>query len=438
MAIVIPKDPPPPLSPAARELLAACAAAPDDDELRQVWADEVGGERGELVVLQCAIARGDGSPQEVGARFRRERELMQSAVEWSHLVGYAKQCLFRRGFVAAIEVDVSAFLEHVEAFAERAPLASGLTLARAVEDERSPEPAFDRHVQQLDALFSHTAYQNVAALALPDIGFWGGETWYSQDARVIALATELGALVQLRALSIDRLSPTGGQALVASAQLGKLERLVLSRSDLDQEAARTLIAVMPNLRALELDGELSVATLAQVLPTTVRHLMLPRLGKQPIDGELAALAATPIAPALETLTLGTSTLKDPSLLAAFPNLRTLDLRQVALSRGSRQQLARCALPSLRALRLDDHERDDAWLLALARTFGPQLEQLEIVVPTRPAGVPDEVTALVAGDVHIAFLKLRWLLHAGFERRTALWSAPVVSCGYGRPLGTTFG
>ncbi len=38
-------------------MLAQCVADPDDDEPRLVWADAVGGERGELVVLQCDLAR---------------------------------------------------------------------------------------------------------------------------------------------------------------------------------------------------------------------------------------------------------------------------------------------------------------------------------------------------------------------------------------------
>ena len=39
-------------------LLEECAARPDDDAPRLAWADLVGGERGELVVLQCDLARG--------------------------------------------------------------------------------------------------------------------------------------------------------------------------------------------------------------------------------------------------------------------------------------------------------------------------------------------------------------------------------------------
>ena len=60
-------------------LLAECVARPDDDTPRTVWADAVGGERGELVMLQC------------GARDRawcnrRERELLaQHGLAWSGL-----------------------------------------------------------------------------------------------------------------------------------------------------------------------------------------------------------------------------------------------------------------------------------------------------------------------------------------------------------------
>jgi hypothetical protein len=38
------------------DLLEACRLAPDDDAPCLVWADAVGGERGELIVIQCDLA----------------------------------------------------------------------------------------------------------------------------------------------------------------------------------------------------------------------------------------------------------------------------------------------------------------------------------------------------------------------------------------------
>ncbi|MBA3499354.1 MAG: hypothetical protein H0T65_03220, partial [Deltaproteobacteria bacterium] len=59
------------MPPSASEILAECAANPDDDAPRLVWADLVGGERGELVVIQCDLARGGLTAAE--ARVRRQR-----------------------------------------------------------------------------------------------------------------------------------------------------------------------------------------------------------------------------------------------------------------------------------------------------------------------------------------------------------------------------
>jgi len=87
-------------------VLAECAANPDDDAPRLVWADLVGGERGELVVLQCDLARGGLTPQETARRRRRERELLElHAVEWAGtLTRVASRWSFRRGFIEAARV----------------------------------------------------------------------------------------------------------------------------------------------------------------------------------------------------------------------------------------------------------------------------------------------------------------------------------------------
>ena len=90
----------------ARSLLAACLAAPDDDDRRLAWAAAVGGERGELVALQCALARDDGPQTE--ARRRVRALLDRHGAAWSGLAGIASAVRFERGFIdaAAIPADV--------------------------------------------------------------------------------------------------------------------------------------------------------------------------------------------------------------------------------------------------------------------------------------------------------------------------------------------
>src|SRR6188768_1357370 len=82
-------------------VFAECVAAPEDDGPRLVWADLVGGKRGELVVVQCDLARGDLSAQEAVQRRRRERELLDAhGVAWGGaLANTATRWSFRRGFV---------------------------------------------------------------------------------------------------------------------------------------------------------------------------------------------------------------------------------------------------------------------------------------------------------------------------------------------------
>src|SRR4051794_38655442 len=82
------------------QLLADCREHPDDDAPRLVWADAVGGERGELVVLQCELARGDTS-LERSARLRaRESELIAAQGRaWGELEGRVIRAEFSRGFI---------------------------------------------------------------------------------------------------------------------------------------------------------------------------------------------------------------------------------------------------------------------------------------------------------------------------------------------------
>src|SRR5262245_55759512 len=83
-------------------LIAEIQAAPDDDAPRLAWANAVGGERGELVIVQCRLASGVVTNRDEWRRLRaRERELLCAhGVAWSGLAGeYPSSCMFRRGFV---------------------------------------------------------------------------------------------------------------------------------------------------------------------------------------------------------------------------------------------------------------------------------------------------------------------------------------------------
>ena len=67
---------------------------------RFAWANAVGGERGELVAIQCALARRPLRIDLAIERRRREAELLeQHGASWAGLGALAHGWRFRRGFV---------------------------------------------------------------------------------------------------------------------------------------------------------------------------------------------------------------------------------------------------------------------------------------------------------------------------------------------------
>jgi hypothetical protein len=96
---------------AAARVLQECAANPDDDAPRLVWADLGGGERGELVVIQCDLARGNLTPNEAAKRRARERELLDKhGIAWAGPVAtIAARWAFRRGFIESVKLRSLSF-----------------------------------------------------------------------------------------------------------------------------------------------------------------------------------------------------------------------------------------------------------------------------------------------------------------------------------------
>jgi hypothetical protein len=114
-----------------------------------VWADRVGGERGELVAVQCALARAARGEVRaeldlVGLR-ARERELLTAhAVAWAGpLAARGRGWSFRRGFLEAAWVDD---LDGATAALEAHPLLSSITIGRwpasVAEAHRAPLARF--------------------------------------------------------------------------------------------------------------------------------------------------------------------------------------------------------------------------------------------------------------------------------------------------------
>ncbi|MFO0735418.1 MAG: hypothetical protein U0270_06045 [Labilithrix sp.] len=95
-----------------------------DEAARLVEADALlakGDPRGELIIVQCALARGGLSRERGIALRRREQELLVHADHWANLEGLARDPVFRGGFVDEIVIPIDRFIEHEEEIWRRAP-----------------------------------------------------------------------------------------------------------------------------------------------------------------------------------------------------------------------------------------------------------------------------------------------------------------------------
>jgi uncharacterized protein (TIGR02996 family) len=248
--------------PGPDALLEACLAAPEDDAPRLVWADAIGGERGELVVIQCDLARGGLAPAEVVRRKQRERELLAGhAAAWSGLHGLATACSFQRGFVEAVAVDIDRALEHRAAIAAAAPLA---TLCVRGLDEHESDQRLEHAPAKMRRLLEHdTRWRGLALggasieheewesneynwLASPPYPWWESLV----DEMIEAIAPLVG---RPRTLACAGMGGRGARALLAANALADVEVLALPSPQIERESgamAMAMIAAAPRLTAL--------------------------------------------------------------------------------------------------------------------------------------------------------------------------------------------
>jgi len=375
-------------------LLEACRWAPDDDAPRLVWADAVGGERGELVVIQCDLARGGLAPAAAAARRRRERELIERhGAAWAGLEPYRHGFELRRGFVEAIAIEAGTFAEHGEDILRRAPLLRSLTATGLTVSSGDP-------LDELRALLASPAFWRLDGLDLRHVGVQtqafdydpGFDGHGDETARLLV---ESGALPHLDRLGIawSGLTSAGAHHLVASGELAHLEQLWLRGHELGGDAVLAVLARTPRVKSLDLSGVTDLEAWVPALPP-VTELCLSGI----TDEALAALGRSRAAATIETLRLFTAQLEHADGLRAFPRLRRLDLLGTRFGdpeRAARELVA--AAPSLRRLRFASFAPASA-LRIVARALGPQLEELD---PGEPPLAPDaieELQAYVAGEV----------------------------------------
>jgi hypothetical protein len=346
-------------------LIAQIQAAPNDDAPRLAWANAVGGERGELVIVQCRLASGAISDRDDWRRLRaKERELISAhGVAWSGLKGeYPSSCMFRRGFVESAGI-VCSYDSRLDRILARLPLARSVSNMVGVGDD-----------YDFAKLVANPRSADLAALRV-------------SNERAIERLVDRG--VVLRALGLSKLSRASTKLLVDSGLLSKIERLDLRSVDDPAE----ILSATPRLRALSIDGRLD--PYAASIPSTVVELAC--------SANLGDIARLSIAPTLERLMVSTREFTwDFEALISFEALRSLDLSS-AKPGQSYQPIAvkgQRVLPALRELSLGMWF-DEQSVEAAARGFGRQLDTLHWSGPVPPGATLSELEKPVAaGGAHI--------------------------------------
>lgn len=341
--------------------------APDDDGPRLVWADAVGGERGELVVIQLDLARGTLAPAERLVHKRRQRELLaRHGAEWSGLAGLATRASFHRGFVDAAEVVADVFVEQADDLLEAAPCLTALTVTGLHADGRAGDP-----IPLVSKLCVDPAVRELRGL---DIGL---EVATDIDGRapgdvVVEVLARGHVIEHLAALCVrDRLAMHGMRTLTEVAH--RLERLGL-RHVSDREAVHRLLAAgrLAQLRAFEL-GVFEIPPYAAAMPRHLTELDVRHLASESIS------ALAPVVPAIEHLAAETANL-DLTPYAAIPHLKTLAIRQPLVQMESqaraRERLRAQHVPALRELSVTG-ALNEQWVRILVEELGPQLELLDL-------------------------------------------------------------
>lgn len=336
------------------EILADCAAHPDDDGPRLVWADQVGGERGELVVAQCDLARGGLSAGDARARRARERDLLERhAVEWAgDLPEVADRWSFRRGFVETIKVSLGR-LDGILRIRAAAPLLHSVVVTHAHNGVID-----DAHVRAL---------HGIRGLGL--VGDYIGDAFVA----VAPAIRELG----LRALALDGLDASCLPAVLDIVARSPIVQLRLRNLRLTPQQLARLLDAAPQLTALELDPTPLTVTVDDPSPrralieiATRRPLVALRLGM--VTGEdLAPLGTSTAAATLSRL--GLELLGEQLELAPSLRLRTIELGGNATAAA--MALLRSPPASLREIRFAA-EVAAAARVELADRLGSQLELLE--------------------------------------------------------------
>ena len=358
---------------------------PDDDRPRMVYADwlmQYGDPRGELISVQCALAKHATTNEDVGPLeplLRRERALLEAygkswTIDAETRLKYWGQFGFRRGFIEALTFN-GGYAETYERVREAAPLLRALAVAGL--DDLASSPALEgieelsirsgfpklREVQAL-AASPHIAklrrlgfgYANPSQnelfsfVSLPirleelSMGFYGEPFYGRLMLEQIAKTPHRRSLRTLRIRWLRRL------AIIKELgnSLPNLETLHLENADLSAEDLHAIVRAFPKLVTLDIgdnESRIEKLDLPRLLADApaLRRLRLTRLNLT--DAHIEALAASPDAARLVELVLSTNQFGDDGALALarsehLQNLRHLGLEANTIGHAAKQAVGR--------------------------------------------------------------------------------------------------
>ncbi len=362
--------------------IARIAASYDDDAPRLVYADHLqslGDPLGELIAVQCELARIESwEPRAAALREREETLLLTYRPRWLPKVGPEIQCTFRRGFVERVDLEPGVQRAAIEHLMQHAPLIRTLErdasighwggrLPWALAPALLPQltglglRGWQARAAELRALVDEPRLAGVDRLALrscnivpDDLGALGTRAWREFDlhANVLGVRGAEAVLREVSRLEVLDVGSSGlgdaGATALASAPFARLRRLSLRRSQLTSASLR-VVARSPGLAtlvSLDLSANADVAGLFEdpALPG-LRELDLRETALD--DDALTALLASPLAAQLRVLDLGGNELTDARLLleAELPELRVLNVSGNPL--GERVRELKTGLPNVR-------------------------------------------------------------------------------------------
>ena len=295
------------------ELLAAVLADPQSDAPRLVLADwlmERGDPRGELISVQCDLAR--GAPREAELREREVALLSAHGAQWMGPLGRdVLQVRFRRGFVESVEILDAQALPQLEGFFNSEPvtelifassrLIDGARFAALEWLERlrslefrtvRPHAPGALSEEQLAHVLGSRRLRKLSRLALV------GQRVHDEGLEML-IAQGARTLPSLEALRIDRdeITAKGARALVGSKWAVRFVELSLADNELRGDGAEALAESRSpgQLARLSLGGNLlgnggAVAIAQAPRFRTLRTLSLPknRIGAPGLDALLAS------------------------------------------------------------------------------------------------------------------------------------------------------